>query len=94
MMLARLVSRQHNSSRASTSLQKTYHRAPALLSKLKGYVNDLNQFNGRNWGGLDTTSRIRLEELDVVIPGAVAPLRKPLSRARSPMRNYSTLRLK
>jgi RHS repeat-associated protein len=48
----------------------TYQSASALLSKVKGYVNNLNAFNGRDWGGLDTRGKVKLKELDVVIPGA------------------------
>ena len=48
----------------------TYERGGAVLSKLKGYINDLYDFRGARWSGADIrASQIRGKELDIGIPG-------------------------
>ena len=48
---------------------KTYQNTAALKRTLKGYVDKVSKFKGRNWGGDDVTlSRIKGRALDVAVP--------------------------
>ncbi len=48
---------------------KSYGEGNAVFNTLKGYINKLAEFEGANWGGINTVNQIKKKVLEVGIPG-------------------------